>query len=357
MGVENLLPRDTFDMTFKGGLGQMTFRAVEVKESRDLEHGYSIVYDVEPTVFTNILFTDAVYTEAEQLNDMWGSDETVIGWNTWKQAGWTIFDRSLVKKWPPECICVSHNRYRVTIKYAPLFIIDFQITPITVKRYTSFSTQAYVLDGSTYKKFYPAADDKFGYWLINVDKKGKAQGVDVIEPEFTWTERWTWGPVSQLHTKESQTETYLGKLTELAGTINSAPFRGFGVGQVLFRGGVGRYAKPLTWEIDYQFSARRKQEAEQVGDVMLPLMPGYQGGWAELDTSGHETKEIPEAGRTVLRQFPTSVRVHRVHKYSDFGELETLPQVELGVSHILERDDVNEFPTIGTDLGPPMEAG
>lgn len=367
MPIANLLPIPSFDMTFKGkGPGaappgtnnEMTFKAVESKDSRNLGYGYELVYHVFADPPNDILFTDHIWTAAERADWAWGSDEVVIGWNTWLKAGWSFFDKMLVKKWPPECTRLSHNDYRVAIKYSPLYIIDFQTTPQKVKKLSSYAVAAYDfpaeggnpnlinMQALSEKDFEP-------YLFINVDKKGKVQGVDVFEPSFTWTERWTWGPVKDLYhpLKAGGAYHYFKRLAELTATTNVEEFRGLPNKCVLFCGAVGRYIGPMTWEIDYRFSYRPTEEYKEVHGYILPIPKPLQSGWTFIDIEGSETIETTRGDdeRKYVVQKPTLVKMHRVYKESNFAELNIYEKIPLGDAQVWEHSSLADSPP---QLGP-----
>jgi len=376
MPIPNLLPVSSFDMVFAAvalAPRTMTFKAVESKESRNIGFGHEIVYDVFADPPNEELFTDYLYNDAERIFPYSESDEVVIGWNTWLRAGESFYDGTLAKKWPPACTRIRHNEYKVVITYAPLYIVDFNINPVKVKKQYAYWAEAWNLINDEYKKVdvENLADGtiKTAHHSINVDKSaetGKIQGIDVIEPSFSWTERWTWGPVSRLawmqdHDNDPDTPMerydYFDELAKTTATVNSAPFRGYPAGEILFQGASGRYASPMTWEIDYHFSRRPNRNEITIADLNIDVPEGHQSGWMHIEIQG-QTKDITDiTGVSYLREMPKVVRLHQVYKDGEFERLRTVPSLDLGFAHHLaaiNRWPGGVLPSIGLAYLPPI---
>ncbi len=353
MDVE-IRPLASFDMKFTGALGTMTFKCVEEKASRNTDGSNKISYDVFADPVNDTLFTHAVFSEAERDeigNEKW-SDEVLIGWNVWETASWSFWDGTLVKKWPPVCTRISHNSYKVDIHYDPLFITNFETTPITVKRFSSFDVAVLDFhdDGSTAWIALGAlsADKQQALHYINVDSKGKTQGVNIIEPSFSWTERWTWGPVKSLVPEEFN---YIDLLTQITGTVNLSKFRGFKAREILFQGGSGRYVGPMTWEIDYKFSRRPTRKDLEVGGIIKTKPVEFQGPWdiEDFQTSTKTEVQLDPDGRKYIIEKPDLVKVHKVYKDWNFNELEVYGDIPLGEARVWENEGLQVNPP---RLGP-----
>ncbi len=355
-----LRPLAEFDMTFKGSKGDAIFKCIENKESRELSGNYQIVYDVFLNPVNDGLFTTNIWTEAEIVARGLWSDEILVGWNVWEATSWSFYDKTLVKHWPPVCTRVSHNSYRVAIRFSPLFIMDFETTPITVKKLSS--NDVAVLDFNENGDPAWLNLDQFdkekqqALHFINVDKHGKTQGVNIIEPSFSWTERWLWGPVKSLD--ESK---YLNTLAEITATVNLSKFRGFKKYEVLFRGASGRYTGPMTYEIDYRFSRRPTRKNVNIGGVSKEKPAEFQGPWNidDFETSTKIELEIEENGRKYIIEKPDLVKVHQVFEKGDFSRLFIYDSIPLGESRIWEKTELaNQAPLLepGGRWQPPARA-
>ncbi len=354
-------PIAEFDMTFtgdldegEGNLHKALFKCVEHPESRNLTGSYQIVYDVFLDPHHDDLFTTDIYSDAfKDRKNIW-SDEILIGWNVWRHAGWGFYDETLVKQWPPNCTRVSHNSYRVAIPYRPLFILDFETTPITTKRLSSFDVAVLNFDSNGVPSWVDIS--QFGQELqqalhfINVDKKGKTQGVTIIEPSFSWTERWTWGPVKSLQYRE-----YLNELANLTATVNLDKFRGFQSLEILFRGASGRYVGPMTWEIDYRYSRRPTRKDIEVCGVVKEKNWDFRGPWNvdDLETTTKVEIEVKDERRYIVEK-PDFVKVHKIFKRELFSKLLTYPNIPLGDSRIWENQELQDHPPrLGEEWLPP----
>lgn len=347
MPAQVMHPVSEFGMTFTGDGGSQTYEAVETKESRNLEYDYEVVYDVSVRPHTDILMGEPVggiWSIGEQIAMNWISDEVLIAWNVWLRAGVTLYSNNLAKKWPPISRRIGSNHYEVRIRYAPLFIVNFQTAPVTTKRKTSIGTMVWRFPpGGGVPTLVEAAtmtpEEASYHNYINVDKQGIVQGVDIGEPTLSWTERWEHGPVSNLlfTNNEGVVKDYIRNIGFLESTVNDAPFRGFSVGQVLFRGVSGRRASPLLYEIDYAFAARplRPEFPGLVGGEVVPIPNGWaQCPWNIVETDEHDVPidvDGTEEGRKSIGPNPIFAKIHQIHGFSDFSLLKIQEAIPLSL--------------------------
>lgn len=326
--LPNFYPRSDGSMQFAAtGVAPqnvMTFQFVESKESRSVGTSYEVLFNVilEPTrpeLFTTYL-DPSIYSVPVRV-----SDEFIIGWHTWFLAGWTFMDGALVKKWPPKVVRLENNHYKVTLTYAPYPVTNFTFAPTKTKKLFADNTVAFTWNSDTndYTEHnLDTVNDASQVWkllAIHQDTQGKAQGIDIVEPSFVWSERWTWGPYEYLNTRISspsgpQDVNYFDYLTALVGSTNQNSFRGMLPDTVMFMGGTGRNTHPMTWEVDYNFSFKPKRTDYDFGLTKLHVShPDLQGGHLYIDPVMPESgQEITLGGKKFVQQFPELVKIHRV---------------------------------------------
>lgn len=150
----------------------------------------------------------------------------------------------------------------------------------------------------------PAADHK---GAIGVSSDG-IEGCDVLVGNLTWSETHTY-PLSAIN------QAYLGALSSVVATMNTASFRGFARGEVLFLGASGGVSsnKP-QWEITYRFAQSPNQTSITIGDITVPSKLGWDYVWIEYVAQSDD-----DAKRVAQR--PYAAYVERVYDFSDFSRL------------------------------------
>jgi len=133
------------------------------------------------------------------------------------------------------------------------------------------------------------------------------EGVDITVPVYSF---------SETHCKASGfvTNTYKGKLFNLTGKTNNAPFKGFAAGEVLFLGASGAKRGDGDWEITYHFAASPNKTGITIGDITNIEKKGWEYLWVlywdEEDTDAK-----------VLVKRPKFVYVEKVYEEGDFADL------------------------------------
>ena len=150
-----------------------------------------------------------------------------------------------------------------------------------------------------------AADHK---GAIGVTDHG-VEGCEIVVPKFSWSETWQL-PLAAYNWAYSQT------LKAITGKVNSATFRGFPAGQVLFRGGKGSCSSknPLLIELTYQFDQNDDVTQLTIGDISSIRKDGWQYLWVQY----HETDD--QAAKSYARR-PRSVYVEKVYDATAFSAL------------------------------------
>ena len=140
---------------------------------------------------------------------------------------------------------------------------------------------------------------------IGDNGQGEIAGVDIVVPSYAFTETHIFdaGEVNQ---------AYKLGVFNLTGRVNSLPFRGFGVREVLFQGASGQMRDGEEWEITFRFTAQRSQ------DFSINGMEGRKAGWDYLwILYKQDTDETAKR----LAAVPQEVHVERVYEEGDFEAL------------------------------------
>lgn len=154
---------------------------------------------------------------------------------------------------------------------------------------------------------YPGASGEYVRYdgLINVSG-GTVHGVDIVVPQFQFTETWVMPSAWIL-------DSYVNTLYRLTGTINLKQFRVFTEGECLFLGARCEMNRGATMAaITYQFSARPTRKNFKVGDVTVQEKRGWDYMWVSYRSS-------VVSGAAVQR--PHSVYVNQVYELGDFSKL------------------------------------
>ena len=323
----------------------VTFRVTENVKSREFGINNNLIYDVAILQHSDIPFTDTIGnpwkrptgdTENRSI-----SQELIIGANVWYHSGWTNLDSSLSKKWPPHVQRTGPNQYRVTIQYEPLFSTNFQISQLKARLKQSYSVEVWERqsDGSFNKKDIdglPAVDQK-SFLNINLEKGTQqddvVKGVDVFEPSYTWSERWTFGPIMSLQTSSGNEirDRYDVIITEMAGGLNKEKFRGYDPLSVAFLGGVGRNTLPFTWEFDFKFMWRPQVDIVRVPNSngsVHPSTPIFKSGWTVVDPEFESADGDDDSPKQVIKY----IKLHQVMLPTRFEKLGIAEELPLGYS-------------------------
>lgn len=146
---------------------------------------------------------------------------------------------------------------------------------------------------------------------INVVEDGRVEGVDVVIPQFKWTEEHRlsvavagW-PYSQV-------------LKAITGKVNNATFRGFSAGQVRFDGATGDFSTANedanTILLTYQFVQQDDVSSVTVGEITGVEKDGWEYAWTEYAQEDDSTAKR-------LTSQAIAVHVERVYDSADFSLL------------------------------------
>ena len=142
-------------------------------------------------------------------------------------------------------------------------------------------------------------------------------GVDIKTPTFGWTQ-------SQAYNPKFVNAGFLQRLASFTGKVNSAPFKGFAAGEVLFDGisdGSLQYTTDdetgdVFWyyKITFQFSCAPNVYGIQVGDAVVDKW-GWEYMWILWET-------IVQGKNTT--KYPRNVCIEQVYQTADLNALGVL---------------------------------
>jgi hypothetical protein len=157
---------------------------------------------------------------------------------------------------------------------------------------------------------------------IGVDSSG-VQGVDVVIPSLTWTETYD---VPSVYV----TGNYIKAISKLTGTVNSAAFRGFPAGEVLFVGASGSQEWDSQkgdgpWTLSYKFVQSPNAGPNNTGNNPADTLPPIQvGDITGIAKRGHEylwVRYEDAVNSNALIKNPRAVYVNRIYREEDFSQL------------------------------------
>ena len=141
-------------------------------------------------------------------------------------------------------------------------------------------------------------------------------GVDIIVPQLTWQENYE---VPSAYV----TAAYIKTVSQMTGTTNSAEFRGFKAGEVLFLGCSGsqdwdKDRGDGPWALSYKFSVSPNAGLDQT----LPALT--IGEIEDIEKKGHEylhTYYEDDVKDNKIWKVPKIVYVHQVYRETNFVNL------------------------------------
>ena len=155
---------------------------------------------------------------------------------------------------------------------------------------------------------------------INVKDDGSVEGIDVKAAAFSWSQ-------TQNYSLATVDHNFKAMLASYTSCVNSAAFRGYDIGEVMFDGASGqlqtRYDKVTNaptqyWRITFSFSVKRNALESYAG---LPafLKNGWDYRWVKW------AKALGSDGKS--SNTPGVVFVEQIYRYKD---LNNLPIVNIG---------------------------
>lgn len=169
---------------------------------------------------------------------------------------------------------------------------------------TQHITQSLSTVSSTTSGGRPAADHK---GAIGVSSDG-IEGTDILVPTMNWSE-------THYYPLASIGPSYLSVLKATRLKMNSASFRNFAKGEVLFLGASGGVsASSPRWEITYRFAQSDNVTSLAVGDITVPSKLGWDYLWIEYIAQSDDTAKA-------VARVPYAAYVERVYEFADYSQL------------------------------------
>ena len=143
---------------------------------------------------------------------------------------------------------------------------------------------------------------------IGVDGNG-VNGVDIVVPQLQWQESYD---VPNAYV----TSAWIRSVAGVTGTTNSAAFRGFEAGEVLFVGCSGSQEwddqkGKGPWSLSFRFVASKNVTGQTIGSISGISKKGHEYLWVRYEDA--------VSGSSLLKQ-PKAVYVSKVYKDSDFSQ-------------------------------------
>jgi len=110
------------------------------------------------------------------------------------------------------------------------------------------------------------------------------------------------------------TPAYKATLFGLTGKVNSAGFKGFAAGEVLFVGAAGSKRGSGDWEITYRFAASPNVTGLTIGDITGISKKGWDYLWVRY-------ADAEDAVAKALVKKPVAVYIEQVYPYGDLNGL------------------------------------
>jgi hypothetical protein len=131
------------------------------------------------------------------------------------------------------------------------------------------------------------------------------EGVDIQVPIYTFSE-------SHIIPNELVTQGYKLSLFQLTGKVNTAGFKGFARGEVLFLGASGSKRGFDDWEISFRFAASQNATNLTIGGISGINKEGWHYLWIRYED------EEDVSAKTLIKR-PGAIFIEQVYHYADFS--------------------------------------
>ena len=140
---------------------------------------------------------------------------------------------------------------------------------------------------------------------INV-RDDRVEGTDVTVPVFSFSE-------THYYDQGLVTQPFKYLIFQLTGRVNSAGFKGFATGEVLFLGASGKRSGQDQWGITYKFAASPNIVGQPIGPGGLSVSKlGWEYLWVRFEDVVNDN--------TLVKQ-PVAYYVEQVYPYADLTQL------------------------------------
>jgi len=195
------------------------------------------------------------------------------------------------------------GQYRVTVTYGKL---DSKSVPTGTSTF-SFDTSGATINIKAAKAHVASYPDS-GNWhkgAINVKADGDVEGVEIVIPALKLTYTFN-------HPSGVVTEDFARLLASVTGMTNSATFRGFSAGELLFAGASGSDGSEAEASVSYSFVASSNETSLTIGDITGIAKAGHDYAWVEFE-------DDVDAGEPIRP--PKRVHVERVYDSFAFASV------------------------------------
>lgn len=133
------------------------------------------------------------------------------------------------------------------------------------------------------------------------------EGVDIVTPVFNF---------SETHILDDATinAAYKLALRNATGKTNSATFKGFAAGTVLFLGASGSKRGSDSWEVTFNFAVGTNETGLAVGDITGIAKDGWEYLWIRFED------EVDDTAKSRVRR-PLAVYIEKVYDSADFSTI------------------------------------
>ncbi len=139
--------------------------------------------------------------------------------------------------------------------------------------------------------------------------KDSVEGVDIVVPNFQWSEEYTFAAAAV-------TAGYIETLENTTGKTNADAFRNRAIGEVLFMGASGNKSDASTWKISFKFAASKNVSGVSIGGISGVAKGGWEYLWASYEDFKDELAVPPK-----LVKWPIAVYVEQVYHSASFSAL------------------------------------
>jgi len=167
---------------------------------------------------------------------------------------------------------------------------------------TGGGTQHITQSLSTIAKYPAGAPDCKGAIGVTSDS---VEGVDITVPVYNFSE-------THYLSLAAVTDAYKQTLFGLTGKVNTAAFRGFAIGEVLFLGASGSQRGTEDWEITFRFAASKNRTGMVIGAITGIDKKGWEYLWVSYKDSIDANVKV---------KVPAAVYIEQVYESGDFSGL------------------------------------